>query len=254
MKKLMTALLALVLVMTGAVHAFACTGFVVGKQVCADGSLILGRTEDIGSAYNKVFNVNPATTGEGTVTLTDPYNGFTIELPAAGAQWTMVNDVPEHDDGLYPEAVTNAHGVSLTATVSTAYNEAAKKADPLLENGLREAYLPNVVIPFVKTAREGVLMLGSIIEEYGSAECNTVIFGDKDEAWIMEIVSGHQWAAAKVPEDKYAVIPNCMMLGWVDPADSENFLGSKDLFELPKAQGFLKEHEGKPHVALTWGS
>lgn len=254
MKKLLTVLLALLLVMTSVSQALACTGFAAGKKVTEDGSLIFGRTEDIGGAYNKVFNVNPATTGEGTVTLTDPYNGYTIDLPAEGLKWTMVNDVPEHDDGLYAACVTNEHGVSLTATVSTSYNEAAEKADPLLENGLREAYLPNVVIPYVKTAKEGVLWLGEIVEKYGAAECNTVIFGDKDEAWVMEIVSGHQWAAAKVPDDKYAVIPNCMMLGWVDLDDPENYLGSKDLFELPKKEGFLKEHNGKPHVALTWGS
>lgn len=254
MRKWTIAALALMLGLMPLAAMQACTGFAAGKQATADGSLLLGRTEDIGSAYNKVFNVNPATQGEGTVTLTDPYNGFSIALPAEGAKWTMVNDVPEHDDGLYAECVTNAWGVSLTATVSTSYNEAAEKADPLLENGLREAYIPNVVIPFAKSAKEGVKMLGAVIEEYGAAECNTVIFGDADEAWVMEIVSGHQWAAARVPDDKYAVIPNCMMLGWVDLADSGNFLGSENLFALPQQEGFLKEHEGKPHVALTWGS
>lgn len=234
--------------------ALACTGFAAGKGVTTDGSLIFGRTEDIGSAYNKNFKVNPAVDGEGAITLTDPYNGFTMPLPKKSAQWTMVSDVPEHDDGLYAECVTNAYGVSLTATISTGYNEAVEKADPLLKNGLREAYIPNVAIPYAKTAKEGVQLLGAAIEQYGAAECNTVLFGDKDEIWVMEIVSGHNWAAAKVPDDKYAVIPNCMMLGYVDLQDSANFLGSKDLFELPKKGGFLKELNGKPHVALTWGS
>ena len=65
--------------------ASACTSIIVGREVSADGSLLVGRNEDIYTAYNKNFFVNPATEGEGTVTLTDPINGFTIELPATRA-------------------------------------------------------------------------------------------------------------------------------------------------------------------------
>ena len=234
--------------------ALACTGFVAGKNATADGSLIMGRTEDIGSAYNKNFIVNPATIGEGVYTLTDPYNGYSIELPVAGCQWTMVSDAPEHDDGLYPEACMNEFGVSLTATVSTSINASVKEHDPMLKNGLREAYLPCVVMPYVKTAREGVERLGAIIEAYGSAEGNTVIFADADEAWVMEIVSGHQWAAQKVPDDCYAVIPNCMMLGYIDVNDKENYLCSATLFSMPEEKGFLQTWNGQPHVALTYGN
>lgn len=45
-----------------------------------------------------------------------------------------------------------------------------------------------------------------------------------------------------------------MMLGFVDLADPDNFLGSADLFALPEKAGFLKTHNGKPHVVLTWGT
>lgn len=255
MKKFVSLVLALCMLLSMATSAMACTGFVAGKGATADGSIIMGRTEDIGSAYNKVFNVNPACDEEGTYTLTDPYNGFSIDLPKAGCQWTMVNDVPEHDDGLYAEASMNAYGVSLTATVSTSLSAGAKEHDPLLrQGGLREAYIPNVVMPYAKTAREGVLMLGAVIEEHGSAEGNTVIFADADEAWVMEIVSGHQWAAQKVPDDCYAVIPNCMMLGYIDVNDTENYLCSAGLFSMPEEKGFLKTYNDLPHVALTYGS
>lgn len=251
MKKYVALILCLALICT-MVPALACTGFVAGKGATADGSLIMGRTEDIGSAYNKNILVNPASAAEGEMTLTDPYNGFTIQLPAAYGQWTMVSDVPEHDDGLYAEACMNQYGVSLTATVSTGVNDAVKEFDPLVENGLREAYLPNVVIPYAKTAKEGVQMLGKVIEEYGSAEGNTVIFADADEAWVMEIVSGHEWAAVKVPDDCYAVIPNCMMIGYVDVNDTDNYLCSPTLFSMPEEKGFLKTLNDQPHVALTY--
>lgn len=55
----------------------------------------------------------------------------------------------------------------------------------------------NIVIPFAKTAREAVLLLGAAVEQYGSAECNTVLIGDADDIWIVEIISGHNRAAAR---------------------------------------------------------
>lgn len=255
MKKLVSLILAIGLMLGLMSNAYACTGIVVGKNASADGSLIMGRTEDIGAAYNKTFKVNPATTGEGTTTVEDPYNGFVGEVPATGAKWTMLNDVPEHDDGLYPAGSMNEYGVSMTGTISTSVNDSVKEFDPLVrEGGLREAYIHNVVMPFATTAREGVQILGNVVETYGSAEANTVIFADADEIWVMEIVSGHQWAAARVPDDCYGVIPNCMMLGYIDVDDTENYLCSEGLFSMPEENGFLKTYNDLPHVALTYGT
>ncbi len=254
MKKRMVAVLALCMVLQMTASAFACTAIVVGKGASEDGSWIMGRTEDIGGAYNKTFLVNPKWDAGEEVAFEDPYNGFKIRLPAESCKWSMVNDVPEHDDGQYAEATMNEFGVSLSATVSTSYNESAEAADPLMENGIREAYIPFVVIPYVTTAREAVERLGAIVEELGSAECSIVLMADHQEIWYMEIVSGHQWAAAKVPDNAYAVIPNCMLLGFVDVNDKDNYLCSETLFSMPQEKGFLATHDGLPHVALTYGS
>ncbi len=254
MMKKTIALLLTILFLLPCFSAFACTGIVVGKNATDDGSYIIGRTEDISSAYNKNFTVNPGLEGEGMAVFTDPYNGFTINLPVTSYQWTMVNDVAAHDDGQYPQACMNEFGVTITATVSTGVNDAVKEHDPLVENGLREAYLPAVVIPYVKTAKEAVAWLGDIIETLGSAEGNTVLIGDHQEAWVMEIVSGHQWAAVKVPDDAYAVIPNCMMLGYIDLDDTQNVMASKGIYSLPEEKGFLQTHNEKPHIALTYGA
>ena len=45
----------------------------------------------------------------------------------------------------------------------------------------------------------------------------------------MEILSGHQYVAVKVPEDKYAVFANTYYLGHVDLNDTENVIASKDV-------------------------
>ena len=233
--------------------ASACTSIIVGREASADGSLLVGRNEDIYTAYNKNFFVNPATEGEGTVTLTDPINGFTIELPATGQQWTMISDAPEHGDGLYPEVCINEHEVTIISSLAQTVNENVALFDPLVENGLRQAYLPCVVIPYVTTAKEAVETLGAVVTEYGAGEAQAVLIADSGEAWFMEIVSGHQWAAVKVPDDCYVVTANQMSIGYIDLADTENVIASEGIYALPEQAGVLQEYEGKPHVAKTYG-
>ena len=255
MKKTMRVLVAsLCLVSTLRGNALACTGILVGKDVSADGSRLMGRTEDISAAYNKNFIAVPATDSPDEVTFVDEVNGFTLALPGTACAYTMTPDVPEHEDGLYASGCMNEYGVAISATISCGLSEAAMAADPPVENGLREASLPTVIIPYVKTAREAVLRLGGIVETLGSEAGNTVFIGDAQETWYMELLSGHQWAAVKVPDDVYAVVPNCFMLGAIDLADSENVLASPAVLSMPEEKGFLQTWNGQPHLALTYGA
>lgn len=251
-KKLVMLLVTAISMSIFTVNTFACTGIVVGKDMTVDGSIIMGRTEDIGAAYNKNFVVVDAKDNKAGTYFED-LNGFKIEEPKHAYKYTMIPDVEEHGDGIYGEAGMNEKGVAMSATVSAQVNEAVEKYDPLLENGLREAAMLTVVLPRINSAKEGVKVLGDIISKYGAAEGNIVLFADQDEAWYMEILSGHQWAAVKVPNDGYAVIPNCFMLGYIDLSDTENVMASKDIINLPVKNGFLKNEDGKFNLALTYG-
>lgn len=55
-----------------------------------------------------------------------------------------------------------------------------------------------VVLPYIKSARDGVQRLGKIIEKHGAAEADGILFADRDEAWYMEIGSGHYWVAQRI--------------------------------------------------------
>ena len=85
-------------------------------------------------------------------------------------------------------------------------------------------------------------------------ECNTIMISDPNEAWYMEIVSGHQYAAIKLPEDQVAAIPNMMLLGTVDVTDTENVIASEGLVSLAEENGFLKTEDGMIHVTQTYGA
>ncbi|MFR4719796.1 MAG: C69 family dipeptidase, partial [Streptococcus sp.] len=117
-----------------------------------------------------------------------------------------------------------------------------------------EAAMLDVVLPRVKSAREGIELLAKVIEEKGSAEGNTVVIADQKETWYMEILSGHQYVAVKVPEDKYAVFANTYYLGHVNLNDTENVIASKDVEKVAKESGNYKtDKDGNFHIAKSYG-
>lgn len=235
-------------------NSSACTGVYVGKDASTDGSILIARSEDQSTgAYNKLFFTVPRIENKPGRTMDDPINGFSLPLPATTFHYTVLQDYTEGDDGPYPASCVNEYGVTVIGTVSASPKEEVLKADPFVEAGLREAVLPAAVDCSVKTAKEGVALLTSIVDKYGSAEGNIVFIGDQKEAWIVEIYSGHQWCAQKMPSDKVAVFGNQFMIGYVDPADTGNVMYSKELFSLADKNGWTTKIDGKVSLAATYG-
>ena len=253
MKKLISGVIALAMALTSAMPVFACTGTYVGKYMSEDGSRMVARTEDIGGGHTKRFEVIPATTYKNGEYFVDEQTGFKYPQPKEAYKYTAVPDSEVEDDGIYAEIGFNEHGVAVDATVSASANEAALAADPLVSDGLREANIPTIVLPRVKTAREGVELIASIVETQGSAEGNVLMIADKNEAWYVEIYTGHHYAAIKMPDNVVSVFPNCFMLDYVDLSDTENVIASDDLIDFAKENGFYKEYNGKFHAALSYG-
>ena len=215
--------------------ALACTGVYVGKDVSNQGTYLLARSEDQGqSDYNKMFLVQPRVDNVPGRFIEDTATGFKIPLPDTTWQYTYVPDYTRGDDGMYPGSCTNEHGVSITGTVSTSTCEKWEEADPFIEPGLREAILPAAVAAVATSARNAVDVLLGYVDEYGSEEGNTVMICDQNEAWFVEIYSGHHYCAMKMPDDQVAVFGNHNMIGLVDPkaTPEDGYIYSEGLFEL----------------------
>lgn len=237
-------------------QALACTTIIVGRGASADGSRIFGRTVDAPSSMGVIgtqLRTVPAAAGSGTWIFHDENNGLEAELPAAGCQYVCTMFMPSRHMGVWAENAENEYGVCISATESLFANKAALDADPLVPNGVAESNISVLVIPYVKTAREGVERLARMVERYGSAEGNGVVFADDTETWYMEIYTGHQWAAQKVPDDCYAVIANAAILGALDLSDTDNAMACETIWSLPEEKGFLQKADGKPNLALTYG-
>ena len=239
----------------------ACCGFIIGRQLTKDGTTLFGRTEDYpyypnGGKHNKNYVVVDAKNYKEGDQLEDESNGFTYPHATSEMKYTATYDSARGDgsNGAFGEHGFNEAGVSMTSTVTAIPNKRVLKTDPLTENGIPEAAMLDVVLPRVKSAREGVEFLAKVIEEKGSAEGNVVVFADQNETWYMEILSGHQYVAVKVPEDKYAVFANTYYLGHVDLNDKENVIASKDVEKVAKESGNYKtDKDGNFHIAKSYG-
>ena len=239
----------------------ACCGFIIGRQLTKDGTTLFGRIEDYpyypnGGKHNKNYVVVGAKNYKEGDQLEDESNGFTYPHATSEMKYTATYDSARGDgsNGAFGEHGFNEAGVSMTSTVTAIPNKKVLKTDPLTENGIPEAAMLDVVLPRVKSAREGVEFLAKVIEEKGSAEGNVVVFADQNETWYMEILSGHQYVAVKVPEDKYAVFANTYYLGHVDLNDKENVIASKDVEKVAKESGNYKtDKDGNFHIAKSYG-
>ena len=229
----------------------ACTGFIIGKDLTTDGSTLYGRTEDLEPNHNKNFVVRERKYNKAGDKFVDETNGFSFDLPAVSYKYTAVPDVTP-EQGVFDEAGFNEEGVSISATVSASANDDIQKVDPYVKDGIAESALTSVVLPHVKTAKEGVELLAKIVREKGAAEGNIVTIADKTGVWYMEILSGHQYAAIKFPDDKYAVFPNTFFLGSVDKNDTENTILSADLEKTARDAGTYKEINGSFHIAQSY--
>ena len=239
--RIITAALAVFLLTSSFGSALACTGLYVGKDVSADGSIIIGRCEDIGAVYDKLQTYVPASDVAGRTM--DDINGFSYPLPAHTHGYTQMEDYPAAGDGLYAAVCVNDVSVSITGTVSASGCKAWREADPTVDEGLREAVLPALAAATASTAKEAVDVLCKAVDTYGSAEGNVILIADQQEAWILEIYGGKHYVAMKLPDDQVAVFGNHFMIGAIDPEDTENFVVSEGFVETLEEAGLTKKDE-----------
>ena len=203
----------------------ACTSILIGKKATLDGSTIIGRNEDSQASWPKHFVVNKRRKSSKPEKFISKANKFQIELPEVQFKYTSTPEWTT-DEGLFEEDGFNEYGVAMSATESAYSNQVVLGADPLVEDGIGEEAMITVVLPYVKSAREGIKRLGDIVEKYGTCETNGILFSDQEEVWYMETGSGHHWVAQRIPDDSYAVVANQLAIQEIDFNDADNFMFS----------------------------
>ena len=219
-----------------------CTTIIVGKKMTADGSLISCRSEDWDGMVAKNYEIFEDT-DEGPKEFVAKDSTFRCELPQKALGYSALS--PYHLHGEWGSAGFNSVGVGMSSTETIFSSDEALKYDPLVESGLAENSIYNVILPYIHTAREGVERLGALIEKYGSAEGYGISFLDEKEIWYLESCCGHRYLACRIPEDKYFVTGNQSRFRDYDPNDHENFIASADLIEFAIEHHLYDPKDGK---------
>ncbi|MBR6822307.1 MAG: C69 family dipeptidase, partial [Clostridia bacterium] len=227
-----------------------CTTVLVGKKATNDNSTLIARTDDGFFDVKKMIVVEPKDQPKKYKSV---ISHCEVELPKDPMRYTASPSVdPKH--GIWAATGINAANVGMTATETITSNPRVLSADPLVElkkpktkkekeipGGIGEEDFVVLVLPYIKTAREGVLRLGSLLEKYGTYEMNGIAFNDENEVWWLETIGGHHWMARRVPDDVCVINPNQFGMDAFDIEDAfgakkEN-LCSEDLRE------FIKEND-----------
>ena len=197
----------------------ACTTILVGKKASYDGSTMIARNDDSPSGKftpKKYVVVHPDEQPRKYISV---LSHVEIDLPNNPMRYTAVPNALE-GDGIWAASGVNEANVAMTATETITSNPRVLGADPLVvyqpakdeqeevKGGIGEEDIVCLVLPYIRSAREGVKRLGSLLEQYGTYEMNGIAFQDADEIWWLETIGGHHWIARKVPDDVYVIMPN----------------------------------------------
>lgn len=206
----------------------ACTTILVGKKASYDGSTIIARTEDSQSGDftpKQFIVVKPEDQPRHYKSV---LSSFEMDLPDNPMRYTSVPDALRKD-GIWGEAGINEANVAMSETETITTNARVLGADPLVESGIGEEDMLTLVLPYVRTAREGVERLGAILEQYGTYESNGVAFSDVNEIWWLETIGGHHWIARRVPDECYVTNPNQLGIDHFEFNNPDEYMYSKDL-------------------------
>ena len=252
----------------------ACTTILVGKNATFDGSTMVARNEDSPSGQfceKKFIVVHP---NEQPVKYKSVLSHVEIDLPTNPMRYTCMPNAVDNE-GIWGACGVNELNISMSATETLTSNERVLGADPLVEyvpavgkegdadyipekvGGIGEEDMVTLVLPYIKSAREGVLRLGELLEKYGTYEMNGIAFQDVNEIWWLETIGGHHWIARRVPDDCYVIMPNQLGLDFFDLEDAfggqKEYLCSSDLKEFINILGNRLNEKNNIVVAVSEG-
>ncbi len=245
----------------------ACTTILVGKKASYNNSTMIARNDDGYFDIKKLVVVNPK---DQPRKYKSKISHLEIDLPDNPVSYTSTPSVDDKN-GIWAANGINAYNVGMTATETITSNPRVLGADPLVKyikaankkekdipGGIGEEDLVVLVLPYIKTAKEGVLRLGSLLEKYGTYESNGIAFNDENECWWLESIGGHHWIARKVLDDEVVIMPNQFGLDRFDLDDAfgkkESNLCSPDLKEFIKNNHLDCNNDGVFNPRNVFGS
>jgi dipeptidase len=209
----------------------ACFSIVVGKNASADGCVIVGHNED---------DEAPQIVNHHKVPRHSFPPGTQVKLRNGGSleqvEQTWAYIWSEMPGMLFSDSYVNEWGVTVASD-----NCPSREDKPQLTDGGIGYMLRRLVAERAKTAREGVLLAGSLVERFGYIDSGrTYIIADPNEGWLCCVVNGKHWLARRVPDDEVAMVANTYTVRQVNPGDKANILAAKDIASYAESRGWAR--------------
>jgi dipeptidase len=232
--------IAVVLIFSFAILAARCEGcysIVVGKKASADGCVIMAHNEDDGP---------PQIVNHYKIPRKKHSYGETVRLRNGGrlaqARQTWAYIWSEMPGMLFSDSYLNEWGVCIASD-----NCPSREDNPELTEGGIGYMLRRLVAERAKTAREGVLLAGKLVERFGYIDFGrTYIICDPDEGWLFCVVNGKHWMAQRVSDNEIAMVANTYTIRQIDLSDKDNFLASKGIIKYAVSRGWYDPQKDGP--------
>ncbi|MHC4744868.1 MAG: C69 family dipeptidase [Planctomycetota bacterium] len=236
-RRLLICVLLLACLLLQAMPCEACFSIVVGKKVSADGYVIMAHNEDDTPpqiVHHRKVPRKRHEPGEKVILR----NGG--RLDQAAETWAYIwSEMPGM---LFSDSYINEWGVGVTSD-----NCPSREDEPEITDGGIGYMLRRLVAERAKTAREGVLLAGRLVEQFGYIDSGrTYIICDPHEGWLFCVVKGKHWLARRVPDEKIATVANTYTIRRVDLSDKRNFLASDDIIEYAVKRGWYDPGKDGP--------
>ena len=212
-----------------------CYTIIAGKQATADGSVLVAHNEDGDPRFfTRLRRVERNEYG--------PQALFTLrsgaQIPQADTTFSYLwLEMPTLD---FSDLLLNEYGVAVVS------NGCPSREDQgvLIEGGIGPM-LRHLVAQRARTARDGVKLVGRLIEHFGYSDSGrSLMICDSSEGWVVGLVRGRHWVAARVPDDMVAVIANTYTIRSIDLSDTLNYYGSADLIDYARERGWYDPSDG----------
>ena len=241
----------------GCTQAFASYAIYVGKNLSADGSVLIGGSGDeVSSHWLEI--VPGATYPEGstvTVGVTDEAEtpGRLIEIPQARQTFRFLT-MNYSDYKGFPAPLTNGglneHNVAARDVWSPSRKELVAMT-PRPQSGPQYSDLSRIAMQRARTAREAVEIVGALIDAHGYSDYggNSHMFADQNEGWVLIEFAGGKglWIAERLgPDDVRISYPGYIREVPLDFHKSRDFMGSKNFISFAVEQGWYDPAAGKP--------
>ncbi len=243
----------------------SCTTILVGKKATYDGSTIIARNDDSGAGHFTEKKLVVVSSDQQPKEYESVISHVKVKLPENPMRYTAIPNAVE-GEGIWAACGINEAGVGMTATETITSNARVLGADPLVvydektqtPGGIGEEDLVTLVLPYIHNAKEGVVRLGKLLEEYGTYEMNGIAFSDRDEIWWLETIGGHHWMARRVPDTVYVAMPNQLGIDQFDFEDAygakKEYMCSKDLKEFVEQNNLDLSLDGQFDPRAAFGS